>query len=268
MTIVQFAMMSLVLTLGGIIPIQAQVQDSLPPDSILCQRYGSFVPNENRVFHSMMFDSLAAVEVSDLEDPDLSDLLLWYVMRHPDVNIPLKPYKEHYQKMLTDSTLQSYLSLNFGELTSIYLSNLIVQAKVVGKNELQRKHRFFKSTYLLQIEEIYKSDWSEIQVGDTIVLKSAGGLDFTGPTDNPHTLVRTGGYKSYTKGSSQLFALSNANYHKATYGVQKHTQWAVQNYEDYPCSGFFRAAPGDNRLYNDFDKVEDLQEYIKKYLNE
>lgn len=232
----------------------------MPSDSILCERFGQFIPNENRIFHSLMFDSLEAVRLNNQENPTITDLqrTIWL----PEVSLTIQSSLDKYNQVIQDTNLQKFRSLDYKDIVSLYRSTLIFEGEVIAANNISTEPKYFMSTYLIRVGKIYFSYWPEINSGDTIVMKTISGAYKASPKD-----MAVGDLSiRLKKGEQKIFTLNNADYHVRTHLYPFVEFYRSKKYTDTPCSGFF--TPSINHLIDDFEKKDDIKEYLARFINQ
>lgn len=230
----------------------------MPSDSLLCEKYGQFIHNENRIFHSLMLDSLEAVRLSNKENPTIEDLqrTLWL----PEVSLTMQSSLDKYKQVIQDTNLQKYKSLTYEEILLLYSSSLIFEGQVIATKTTYNQPKFYPGTYLIRVDKIYFSYWPELNLGDTIVMKTTSGAYKASPDD-----MAVGSYSHHLyKGDKKIFAVNNAYYHARTHLYPLVEFYRFKKFTDFPCSGFFTLNP--HRFINDLEKEADIKEYITRFI--
>lgn len=170
---------------------------------------------------------------------------------------------EKYFSLYTDllQSNEGYKSLTFTEKGSILSADVVIKGKVIDFSDYNDKCLFYKSTYRIEILEIFKNNF-DFRVGDTVTLKSVVGYEggcappewpavdslFSAPTH----------YESRLEpGTTAMFGLSALWYYK----VAVRNAVEQSKFEDTPCFAHF-VDPGF-LLIGASGKSEDIREFIK-----
>lgn len=233
-----------------LISVVASAQEDVPRDEELAVRYGfNISPRNKQLFEG--FDTVSYVKGLRAYQIELK-----YAIRKRFVN-------SRDSLVMILNAPEKKGNLNNSELTHALWNEIVFTGKVLAKRGTfdDDSCKFFKTTYLLVIEDLLFSAYPDIENHDTIVLKSTEGPIGTS-CGHSKVYVNFSHYGGYDVGNHYLFCLTNTDYLKSVMAMK----FVKDKYYDLP-SPYFFSDDTTNILNDKILYTDELKEFLHRFYN-